>query len=104
MYRINGEIEVAITTMLVIDTLQVVGGALMAEKSVVMPAWVNWKLGDAHGMYLEALKIDSSNRFSCLSAFKEFCSKYDMTELKRFVSAASSNDFEREGLDARKVL
>ncbi|WP_454441793.1 hypothetical protein [Vibrio bathopelagicus] len=104
MYRINGEIGSSYSYHVGHRYPASKGGALIAENLVVMPAWVNWKLGDNHGHSLEALKIDSSNRFSSLSSFKEFCAKYDMAELKRFVSASSSNDFEREGLDASKVL
>ncbi|WP_133151520.1 hypothetical protein [Vibrio breoganii] len=85
------------------------GGALIAENLVVMPAWVNWKLGDEHGKGLEELdgfKVESTIRFNSLQGFKKFCLKYDMGELKAFVNShtGSTEDFEREGLVGSEVL
>lgn len=104
IYRFNGELGSSYSYHVGHRYPASKGGLLLADNLVVMPAWINWKLGDEHGSGLEEYRIDSSNKFNSLKAFKVFCSKYDMNQLKSYVNGSSTNDFEREGMDVGNVL
>ncbi|GEA50047.1 hypothetical protein VIN01S_08510 [Vibrio inusitatus NBRC 102082] len=104
MYRFNGELGSSYNYHVGHRYPASKGGMLVAENLVVMPAWINWKLGDEHGLGLEEYKLVSANNFNSLRGFKEFCSRYDMSQLKSYVNGSTINDFERDGLDADSVL
>lgn len=104
IYRFNGELGSSYSYHVGHRYPASKGGLLLADNLVVMPAWINWKLGDEHGRGLEEYRIDSSNKFNSLKAFKVFCSKYDVNQLKSYVNGSSTNDFEREGMDVGNVL
>lgn len=80
------------------------GGKMVAENMVIMPAIVNLKLGNRHGAELEYLGCIYKSQFKDLVEFKNFCDKYDMDELKGFVSGSSDNDFETQGMDVDELL
>ncbi|WP_286297991.1 hypothetical protein [Vibrio apostichopi] len=81
------------------------GGKLVADNLVIMPSWVNQKIGDNHGEGLEAFKVEGKNVLSYSDFRLWTMEKYEIPRLTSFKDTTPSDyEFSNSGLSSARVL